>query len=72
MSNLSFSWPARRLRSNRMAIVVHGAEGLPMLVLTLAVILGVLPGEDGAVRTAGDQNWPAVRRGYSPLYMAFD
>ncbi len=27
-----------------MAIVVHGVEGLPVLVLTLAVILGLVTG----------------------------
>jgi hypothetical protein len=40
VTNLAYSWPARRFRSNWMAIVVHGIEGLPGLVLTLALILG--------------------------------
>ena len=44
VSNLAISWPARRFRSNWMAVVVHGAEGLPVLVLTLAVILGLVTG----------------------------
>ncbi len=44
LSNLAYSWPARRFRSNWMAIVVHGVEGLLTLGLTLAVILGLLPG----------------------------
>jgi len=44
VSNLAISWPAARFRSNWMAIIVHGAEGLPTLVLTLAVILGLLTG----------------------------
>jgi hypothetical protein len=42
--NLMYSWPARRFRSNWMAIIVHGAEMLPVLVMALAVILGLLPG----------------------------
>jgi hypothetical protein len=41
--NLTYSWPARRFRSNWMSIIVHGAEGLPVLTLVLAVILGILP-----------------------------
>ena len=40
VGNLAISWPAARFRSNWMAIVVHGVEGLPIPVLTLAVILG--------------------------------
>ncbi len=44
IGSLAITWPARRFRSNWMAIVVHGAEGLPVLVLTLAVILGLLAG----------------------------
>ena len=42
VSNLAFSWPARRFRSNWMAIVVHGVEGLFVLVMVLAVILGLV------------------------------
>ena len=42
LSNLAYSWPARRFRSNWMAIIVHGVEGLPVLVFTLAVILGLM------------------------------
>jgi membrane protease YdiL (CAAX protease family) len=44
VSNLAISWPARRFRSNWMAIVVHGAELLPTLVMVLAVILGLVTG----------------------------
>jgi hypothetical protein len=40
VSNLAYSWPARRFRSNWMAVIVHGAEGIPVLVMVLAVILG--------------------------------
>jgi hypothetical protein len=43
VSNMMYSWPARRFRSNWMAIIVHGAELLPTLVMVLAVILGILP-----------------------------
>ena len=42
--NLMYSWPARRFRSNWMAVIVHGAEALPVLVMVLAVILGLMPG----------------------------
>jgi hypothetical protein len=40
VSSLAITWPARRFRSNWMAIVVHGVEGLLGLVMVLAVILG--------------------------------
>ena len=40
-TNLAYSWPARRFHSNWMAIIVHGVEGLPLLVIVLAVILGL-------------------------------
>jgi hypothetical protein len=42
VSNLAISWPAARFRSNWMAVIVHGAEGLPVLVMVLAVILGLV------------------------------
>ena len=41
VTNLAYSWPARRFHSNWMAIAVHAVEGLPTLVLVLAVILGL-------------------------------
>jgi hypothetical protein len=44
VSSLAITWPARRFRSNWMAIVVHGYEGLPALVLVLAAILGLVTG----------------------------
>ncbi len=40
-SNLAISWPARRFRSNWMAVIVHGVEGLLILALVLGVILGL-------------------------------
>lgn len=43
VGSLAITWPARRFRSNWMAVVVHGVEGLPALVLVPAVILGLLP-----------------------------
>lgn len=43
VGSLAISWPARRFRSNWMAVVVHGVEGLPALVMVPAVILGLLP-----------------------------
>jgi membrane protease YdiL (CAAX protease family) len=42
--SLAITWPARRFRSNWMAIVVHGVEGLFLLVMVLAVILGLMTG----------------------------
>ncbi len=44
VSNMAICWPARRFRSNWMAIVVHGVEGLFPLVMILGVILGLAPG----------------------------
>jgi membrane protease YdiL (CAAX protease family) len=41
VSNLTYSWPARRFRSSWMAIIVHGSELLPTLVIVLVVILGL-------------------------------
>ena len=41
---LAITWPARRFRCNWMAIIVHGVEGLPLLVIVLAVILGLVTG----------------------------
>ena len=40
VSSLAFSWPARRFRSNWMAVIVHGAEGIFLLVLVLGILLG--------------------------------
>jgi uncharacterized protein len=41
VGSLAITWPARRFRSNWMAIAVHGVEGLPALVLVPAVIMGL-------------------------------
>jgi hypothetical protein len=41
-ANLAYSWPAARFRSNWMALIVHGVEGIPTLVIGLAVILGLM------------------------------
>src|SRR5512146_2911884 len=41
-TNLAYSWPARRFHSNWMAIIVHAVEGLPLLVIVLAVVLGLV------------------------------
>jgi hypothetical protein len=38
------SRPARRFRSNWMAVIVHGAQLLLNLVVVLAVILGAMAG----------------------------
>jgi CAAX protease family protein len=42
VTNLTYSWPAARFRSNWMSIVVHGLEGLPVLIMPLAVIMGLI------------------------------
>jgi len=42
LTNMNYSWPARRFRSNWMAVIVHGVEGLPILVMVPAVILGLV------------------------------
>ena len=42
VSNLAYSWPARRFRSNWMAVIVHGVELLPTLIMVLLVILGLV------------------------------
>jgi membrane protease YdiL (CAAX protease family) len=44
VGSLAITWPARCFRSNWMAIVVHGVEGLFLLVMVLAVILGLAAG----------------------------
>jgi membrane protease YdiL (CAAX protease family) len=44
MGSLALTWPARRFRSNWMAIIVHAVEGLPGLVLVPAIILGLVGG----------------------------
>jgi hypothetical protein len=41
--DLGATWPSRRFRSNWMAIVVHGVEGLITLVMVLGVLLGLAP-----------------------------
>lgn len=41
LGSLAITWPASRFRSNWMAIIVHGVEGVFMLVSVLAVILGI-------------------------------
>jgi membrane protease YdiL (CAAX protease family) len=41
LSNLAIAWPARRFRSNWMAVIVHGAEGLILPPIVLIVILGL-------------------------------
>lgn len=43
VGSLPLTWPARRFRSNWMALVVHGVEGFFLPVVVLAVILGLLP-----------------------------
>lgn len=44
VTNLNYGWPAKRFRSNWMAIIVHAVEGLPGLIVVLAVILGLMNG----------------------------
>jgi hypothetical protein len=44
VGTLALTWPVRRFRSNWMAVIVHGVEGLPGLVLVPAIILGLVAG----------------------------
>ena len=46
VSNLTYSWPARRFRSNWMSIIVHGVEALPVLMMSS----GCHPGVDDRLR----------------------
>ena len=41
VGSLAITWPARRFRCNWMAVVVHGVEGLPVLFIVPAIILGL-------------------------------
>ena len=43
-SNLVTTWPAARFRSNWMAVIIHGVQGLMVLFIVLAVILGMMTG----------------------------
>jgi membrane protease YdiL (CAAX protease family) len=43
VSSLAIVWPARRFRSNWMAIIVHGAEGISILILVIGVLIGLMP-----------------------------
>jgi len=43
VGSLAITWPARFFRSNWMAVIVHGVEGIFMFIGILAVVLG-LPG----------------------------
>ena len=42
--DLGSTWPSRRFRSNWMAVIVHGSEGIIVLAIVLGVILGLMPG----------------------------
>ena len=42
VSNLTYSWPVSRFRSNWMSLIVHGAELFPVLFVVLGVILGLI------------------------------
>jgi membrane protease YdiL (CAAX protease family) len=42
VSSLAITWPARRFRSNWMAVIVHGVEGF-FIFIVLGVILGLIP-----------------------------
>jgi uncharacterized protein len=45
VSSFAYTWPPSRFRSNWLAVVVHGVEGLPTLVVVFAVILGLAAGQ---------------------------
>ena len=42
VSNLAISWPAARFKSSWMAVIVHGAEGVFVVVMVFGVILGLV------------------------------
>jgi hypothetical protein len=42
VSNLTYSWPVSRFRSNWMSLIVHGAELFPVLFVVLGIILGLM------------------------------
>jgi len=44
VQNLAPIWLARRFQSNWMAVIVHGTEGVLMLLSILALVLGMKPG----------------------------
>jgi uncharacterized protein len=41
ISTLAVTWPTRRFQSIWMGIIVHGVEGIFLLVIVLGVILGL-------------------------------
>ena len=43
-ATLALSWPAKRFRSNWMAVIIHGGEGILMFAAILAAALGMKPG----------------------------
>ena len=44
VSSLALTWPSRRFRSNWFAVIVHGIEGLPILVLVPLILSGLAAG----------------------------
>ena len=44
LTGLIYAFSAKRFRSNWMAVIIHGAEGILMLVTILAIVLGIKPG----------------------------
>lgn len=40
LSSLAYIWASRRFRSNWFAVILHGFEGLFVLILVLAVVTG--------------------------------
>lgn len=42
VGSLAMVWPARYLRSNWMAIILHGVEGIFVLVIVLGAVLGLM------------------------------
>ncbi len=41
VSSLATVWPARRFRCNWMAVIIHGVEGIFLLVVVLGVVMGL-------------------------------
>jgi hypothetical protein len=41
VGSLTTVWPARRFRCNWMAVIIHGVEGIFLLVVVLGVVMGL-------------------------------
>ena len=41
LTGILFSYPSKRFRSNWMAVIIHGAEGVFIFFLILGIVLGL-------------------------------